>query len=106
MTKFEESELRGRKLLKEFLETRVDKYGFTEDLYARLDAYFRVSNIVVSVEIKLRDKKYEDYSTHLMECEKYDAMISDKNRRGISGSLYACFFGDDTLYLYNTNKIK
>lgn len=105
MSEFELSELKGRKLMKEFLETRVDKVVFTKNLYARLDGYFRVCNKVASVEIKIRDKYYETFDTHLMEVGKYNAMVQDKEKHNLNSSFYACFFGDDTLYLYNISKV-
>lgn len=105
MNSFEIAELKGRGLFREFIEPRVKKIIFTTDLYDRIDGYFRLGGDIVSVEIKRRDKGAEGYSTHLMEIDKYDAMIADKKKRNIGGCIYACFFGDDTLYLYDVSKV-
>ena len=76
------------------------------DLYNRVDGYFTKDNIKAVVEIKGRDKYYEGFDTHLMEVEKYKAIVTDAHSNGIKCAYYACFFGDDTLYLYNVGKIK
>lgn len=107
MTKFEENELRGRKMFEELLkQCNLDQYVFTKDLYDRIDGYFKKDNKIASVEIKGRAKYYEGFKTHLMECDKYDAMIKDMEEKNLNSGFYACFFGDDTLYMYNIKKIK
>ena len=66
-----------------------------------IDGYLTVGNNRLVIEIKGRDKYYEGWDTHLMEIQKYE----DMKARGKNG-MYACFFGDDTLYLYSLNQIK
>lgn len=107
MTKFEESELKGRNLFNEVLQSiGVTDWQPTTDLYNRVDGYFTIDNRQVVVEIKGRAKQYEKYDTHLMEVDKYKAIVADAHNNGIKCAYYACFFGEDTLYLYNVGKIK
>lgn len=103
---FENNEMRGRNLLAELFKQAGIEYMFTEDVYDRIDGYFQKDNKKASVEIKGRNKQYESFDTHLMECSKYDAMIKDMEDKNLNSAFYACFFGDDTLYMYNIKKIK
>jgi hypothetical protein len=41
-----------------------------------------------------------------MEVDKYNAIIADATSNGIKSAFYACFFGEDVLYLYNVGLIK
>lgn len=107
MTKFEESELKGRELFKEVLESLgINTWNPTTDMYDRVDGYFIKDNKQAVVEIKGRTKYYEGFDTHLMEIDKYKAIIKDAQSKGIKRAYYACFFGEDTLYLYNVGNIK
>ena len=107
MTKFEESELKGRNLFNEVLQSiGITDWQPTTDLYNRVDGYFTIDNRQVVVEIKGRAKQYEKYDTHLMEVDKYNAIVTDARSKGIKCAYYACFFGEDTLYLYNVGSIK
>lgn len=107
MTKFEESELKGRELFKEVLESlEINTWNPTTDMYDRVDGYFTKDNKQAVVEIKGRNKQYEGYDTHLMEVDKYKAIVKDAQDKGIKFAYYACFFGDDTLYLYNVGTIR
>lgn len=105
MNEFTKAELIGRNLLKEiFNDLNITKYQFTKGVYDRLDAYFRLKGHIVSSEIKVRATKYESYDTHIMEVDKYNAMLEDMKKRNLAGSFYICFFGE-TAYIYNINKV-
>ena len=107
MTKFEEAELKGRELFNEVLQSvGITDWQPTLDLYNRVDGYFIKDNKRAVVEIKGRTKYYEGFDTHLMEVDKYNAIVADAKSNGIKLAYYACFFGDDTLYLYNIGYIK
>lgn len=83
--------------------TSLDKEFTYEEMPIEcvIDGYLTVGKHRLVIEIKGRDKYYEAWSTHLMEIKKYEDMIA----RGKNG-IYACFFGDDSLYLYNLRQIK
>lgn len=64
-----------------------------------MDCTFKYNNISYAVEIKVRDEKYKDYPTHMLEQGKLNGMIDYKNTNGLDVMMYANFFGD-YLYLY------
>lgn len=109
MTEFELNELKGRTLLESFL-TQVGATNLhpTEDTYNPVDYYFTYKNQKVVAEIKIRDKKYESYPTHLMEVSKYKALVKDKASNQLDVAYYINFFIDgDTInaYWYTTSTI-
>ena len=107
MNNYEIAELKGRSLFKEFLQSvSITDWQPTLDLYNRVDGYFSKDNKKAVVEIKGRTKQYESFDTHLMEVDKYDAIVADAKSNGIKSAFYACFFGEDALYLYNVGLIK
>ena len=107
MTEFEKAEIKGRNLFKEVLQSMgVADWQPTLDLYDRVDGYFTRNDRKAVVEIKGRTKRYESFDTHLMEVDKYNAIVADAHSNGIKHAFYACFFGEDTLYLYNVGYIK
>lgn len=107
MTKFEQAELKCRELFKEVLESlNINTWNPTTDMYNRVDGYFTKDDKQAVVEIKGRTKYYEQFDTHLMEVDKYKAIVKDAQSKGIKCAYYACFFGDNTLYLYNVGIIK
>lgn len=107
MTEFEKAEIKGRNLFKEVLQSMgVADWQPTLDLYNRVDGYFTRNDRKAVVEIKGRTKRYESFDTHLMEVDKYDAIVADAKSNGIKSAFYACFFGEDALYLYNVGLIK
>ena len=106
MNNYEIAELKGRSLFKEFLQSvSITDWQPTLDLYNRVDGYFSKDEKKAVVEIKGRSKCYESFSTHLMEIDKYDAIQADAKNKDIKNAFYACFFGEDVLYLYNTRLI-
>ena len=66
--------------------------------------YSHKGNKVVA-EIKVRDIKYKDYSTHLMELDKFMNMTKAKIDNDCALGMYFNFFGDDDLYIYNISDI-
>lgn len=107
MTNFEKAELKGRKLFNEVLQSiGITDWQPTTDLYNRVDGYFNKGNKQAVVEIKGRTKYYEGFDTHLMEVDKYNAIVTDARSKGIKCAYYACFFGEDILYVYNVGIIK
>lgn len=56
------------------------------------------------VEIKTRNKKYENYSSFYFEKVKYDGMTKRINELGAVGGIYVCIFGTH-IYFYNIKTI-
>ena len=107
MNNYEIAELKGRSLFNEVLQSvGITEWQPTLDLYNRVDGYFYKDEKKAVVEIKGRTKQYESFDTHLMEVDKYDAIVADATSNGIKSAFYACFFGEDVLYLYNVGLIK
>ena len=48
---------------------------FTKDKYNSVDVFFTLQDKRAVGEIKVRDKKYEGYYTHLIESRKLKAII-------------------------------
>lgn len=99
MNKFQELEDTGRALLKSFL----DQVGAinqipTEGDYNPVDYYFTYKEKKVVAEIKARDKKYENYSTHIIEDKKLKALLKAKEENNCDFAYYICFFGEDVVY--------
>ena len=92
----------GRKLLESLLiQTKnASNWRPTTGKYDHVDGFYNLNDKKIVVEIKTRSAKYADYSTHLMELDKYmnltKAMIDNKCFTGF----YACFF-ENILYLYD-----
>lgn len=109
MTEFELNETKGRALLKSFL----DQVGATdqqpaEGTYNPVDYYFTYKGQKVVAEIKIRDKQYESYPTHLMEVSKYKALVKDTKDKELDTAYYINFFTDGetvNAYWYSTSTI-
>lgn len=100
----------GRKILKSFLDQvgATDQQP-TEDRYNPVDYYFTLKGVKVVAEIKVRDIQYENYSTHLMEQSKYEALLKEQQQKHLDYGYYICFFKDSDkiiAYWYSLNKIK
>jgi len=105
MDKFSQSEQIGRTLLKSFL----DQYGAinqqpTTDKYNPVDYYFEYKGQKVVAEIKCRDIRYMNYSTHIIEETKLKNLLQAKKDGNCNYAYYINFFGD-YVYWYNTGKI-
>ncbi len=99
MDKFQESENKGRTLLKSFL----DQIGATDqqpttDKFDPVDYFFTYKGKKIVAEIKCRDIKYKDYDTHLIEDSKLRALLKAKEDNGCDIAYYINFFGEDTVY--------
>ena len=106
MDKFQELENKGRKLIESFLkQANITDWQPTEGKYDWVDGYFTHKGNKVVAEIKVRDIKYKDYSTHLMELDKFMNMTKAKIDNDCALGLYFNFFGDDDLYIYNIRDI-
>lgn len=107
MSEFERNEEKGRKLLKSFLDqVKATDQQATEDKYDPVDYYFTLKDKKVVAEIKCRDTQYENFSTHIMEVKKFNALIKDKRDKQIDEAYYVNFFGNDTVYFYSEEVIR
>lgn len=107
MNKFTESELKGRNILKSFLDqVGATNQMPTEDEYNPVDYYFTYKEKKVVAEIKCRDIKYLNYPTHLMEVSKYNALMKDKQNKQLDTAYYINFFGENIAYWYSNSTIR
>lgn len=100
MNKFQEAETEGRAKFQQILDQCKFTGQPTIDQFDRVDYKFLDNkNKEWNVEIKCRDKKYEQYDTYMLEVSKYEAL------KQFDRALYVCFF-DDVAYIFNINKIE
>ena len=102
MNKFQESEHKGRALFKSFLDQVGATGQPTKDSYDRVDYYFQIKGKKYVAEIKVRNAFYDDY---LIEEDKLQALLQEKEDKGLDGAYYVCFYGNQ-MYLFSTNAIK
>lgn len=109
MNKFTASEIIGRNLLKSFLDqVQATNQQPTEDQFNPVDYYFTLQGKNAVAEIKVRDKKYLKYDSHLMEVSKLKALLKDKEEKNLDSAWYVNFFidGDTTYcYMYSTDSV-
>lgn len=106
MNKFQEAENIGRALLESFLkQIGATNWQPTTDKYDPVDYYFEYKGHKVVVEIKCRDIKYKDYSTHMIEDSKLKALLKAKEDNGCDFAYYINFFGEDTVFWYNASNV-
>ena len=113
MNKFLFSEEEGRREFKSFLDQSKSSSDWqpTKDPSDTVDGFFKLNNKKIVVEIKTRDSKYLNYSTHVMEINKYMNMTKKKIDNNCYTGLYVNIFGDlnkgiyDTMYIYNLKDI-
>lgn len=110
MDQFQQSEQFGRTLLKSFLDQiGATNQQPTEDKFAPVDYYFTYKDKKVVAEIKVRDSKYENYDTHLMEVSKYESLVKEQKDSHLDIAYYINFFTNGTTvnaYWYTTNTIR
>ena len=96
----------GRELLLSILNqgTATD-ISFTEGKYEAVDCNYTVNGYKVSAEIKVRNEKYKDFSTHLMEVSKLNSMFKYNNDNNRDVGLYVNFFGDNICYMYQIHRL-
>ena len=105
--KFIESDNYGRELLKEMVKQfHATNIEATEGEKYPTDLYFTLQDKNVVAEIKVRDIKYENWDTHLMEVAKFKSLMKDKEDYNKDIALYVCFFGEDVCYWYYSFDIK
>lgn len=101
------NEREGRLLLSSFLEKYAKQIDYTEDRYNPVDVFFTFQDNKKAVgEIKVRDKKYQGYYTHLIELRKLLALEEACKKQHLDWGFYFNFFGNDTLYIYNIRDIR
>ena len=113
MDEFLFSEEEGRREFKSFLDQSKSSSDWqpTKDPSDTVDGFFKLNNKKIVVEIKTRDSKYLNYSTHVMEINKYMNMTKKKIDNNCYTGLYVNIFGDlnkgiyDTMYIYNLKDI-
>lgn len=108
MDKCDIKELEGRKLLAEIKEQlQITKLIFNRDKYGHWDAIYKNKDKQnVLVEIKTRDKKYENYDTHLMQQNKFDWLREAQKHQKVDKILYINFFGNNSCYIYDLDDIE
>ena len=102
MNEFQKAENKGRQLFKSFLDQIGATGQPTEDSYDRVDYYFQINGKKAVAEIKVRNAYYSDY---LIEADKLQALLQEKEDKGLDGAYYVCFYGNQ-MYLFSTNAIK
>lgn len=106
MDKFDQAEQSGRELFKSILDQcQITDYKESTEKYDTLDLYCSIKEKTAGIEIKKRDKQYENYSTYLMELYKYNALINRLNEGELNSIYYANFFGDDVVYIFSLRNI-
>ena len=113
MDEFLFSEEEGRREFKSFLDQSKSSSDWqpTKDPSDPVDGFFKLNNKKIVVEIKTRDSKYLNYSTHIMEISKYMNMTKRKIDDNCYAGLYVNIFGDlekgiyDSMYIYNLKDI-
>ena len=92
----------GRSLLSEFLSTQnTSNIEYTSNIFNVVDVYFMLNDSKAVGEIKCRDIKYKNYSTHLIEKKKLDSIIKEGRRNKVQAGFYFNFFDYDWLYIYD-----
>nr|WP_320037835.1 hypothetical protein [uncultured Bacteroides sp.] len=98
MNEFEKAEAKSRT----FLEGFLNQVGATDqrptEHYDRVDYYFTYKGNKVVAEIKVRNIKYKNYDTHLIEESKLKALLKAKKDNGCDFAYYINFFDEDTVY--------
>lgn len=107
MDKFQILENKGRNYFLGFLKQcrKVRNWFPTLDKYNSVDGFIDIDEGRIVVEIKVRDPKYLNYPSHLMELEKDMNLTKAKIDYNCLTGWYVNFFGCDTLYIYDLNRI-
>lgn len=109
MNTFQQCEIKGRRILESFLQqVGATDLQPTEDEFAPVDYYFNLQQKKIVAEIKVRDIKYENYDTHLIEVSKYNSLVEAKQQQYLNIAYYINFFVDGDIinaYWYDTRDI-
>ena len=107
MSKFEESERKGRNLLHSFLQHLHPVMEQDTQLYDEVDYYAWFSEKSAVFEVKVRNliNKFTGkvYDEILLSVNKVEALIDRCVKYGLNAGYYACFF-ENKLYLFNVDK--
>lgn len=97
---YQKNEHNGRTKFKQLADNGYNNIEFTNDKFNHIDAYFTstTTNYIYGVEIKNRQKKYDCYSTLIVETIKYDAMREHQDKNDTNECLMVYFF-DDIAYI-------
>lgn len=96
------NELIGRGSFASFLkQLNVDDCYFPQEIGCPFDCVFFFKGKKYLVEIKVREKLYNDF---VLEKKKYEAVLNKEKEEQADGSFYAVFYGNK-LFLYNLHKI-
>lgn len=107
MDKFQESENESRRIFESLLkQSRTAKnWNPTINKYDFVDGFFELKDKKIVVEIKIRDRKYANYQTHLMQIDKYMNLTKAKIDNSCSNGIYVNIFGNDLIYVYDLKYI-
>lgn len=106
MDEFEKAEQSGRALFIEILQQlQITDYRESAEKYDTLDVYCTIKEHSTGVEIKKRDKQFEHYPTYMMEVYKFNALWQRLKDKEFEQIYYVNFFGEDTVYIFNLQKI-
>lgn len=108
MDKYDQYEQDGRILFKSILDqcNITDQHPSTEK-YDTLDYYYSSpkKDGLAGVEIKVRDTKFLNYSTLVMEVSKFKANVARLQSKELDRAYYVNFIGCDTAYIFNLRDI-
>lgn len=106
MNEFQKYETKGRIIFEDFLkQAKITDWRPTTNQYDFVDGYFTIKGKQVVVEIKTRDVKYAQYSSHLIQIDKYMNLTKAKTDNKCSNALYVNIFGDNIIYIYDLKYI-
>lgn len=76
------------------------QYGEPANDKLAYDCYIIYKGKKYIIELKDRDPKYEQYNEYILEKDKYERVMTWKERLGAAGAYYCNFFGNKA-YLFN-----
>ncbi len=93
---YQRNECKGRTKFKQLADNGNNMIEFTNDKFNHIDAFFTATstNYIYGVEIKNRQKKYDCYSTLIIETIKYDAMKTLQDNNDTNECILVYFFED------------
>lgn len=106
MNNFQKSEEEGRSLLKSLLDQAgaTDQQP-TQDKFDPVDYYFTYKDKKVVAEVKVRNEKYLNCETHIIEDKKLKSLLQAKEDNNCDCAYYINFIGD-TAFWYTTSTIQ
>lgn len=102
-----ENERIGRELFQVFIDQFPNELEWTptNNIHDYIDGIVRYhENNYSAVEIKTRNKKYENYDTYLMELDKYINVRNRMRSEKCHTIWYVNFFDKDSLYIFDFRK--